>query len=168
MKLLGGSSQAFGGFSKPLEDLLEPLWCHFYRVFHSDCLLKKRRFSACFHLGKCGKAATYSLDTPILGEECEDLLSLTILASFDTLFKSQIGIFSKRRISQSLTLHLSLRGKKAECATETSLCCLINYSVYLGMCFSVFMCIIESQGWTNSSPQQSERCAIIWQNFSGW
>ena len=139
-----------------------------YRVFHSDCLLKKRRFSACFHLGKCGDAATCSLDTPILGRECGTSLSLTILASFDILFKCQIGIFSKRRICQSLTLHLSLREKKAECATETSLCCLINYSVHLGMCFSVFMCIIESQGWTNSSPQWSERCAINWQNLFGW
>ena len=115
-------------------------------MFHSDCLLKKRRFSACFHFGKCGKAATYSLDTPILGEECEDLLSLTILASFDTLFISQIGVFSKGRISQSLTLHLSLRGKKAECTTEMSLCCLINYSIHLQMCFSVFLFVIESKG----------------------
>ena len=137
-----------------------------YREFLSDCLLKKRRFAACFYHGKCGKAAICSLDTPILGEECGRSLSLTILASFDTLFKSQIGIFSKRRISQSLTLHLSLRGEKAECATEMSLCCLINYSVYLEMCFSVVMCIIESQGWTNSTPYWSERCVINWQNFS--
>ena len=52
---------------------------------------------SCFYHGKCGKAAIYRLDTPILGEECKDLLSLPILASFDTLSSHENGIFTIQR-----------------------------------------------------------------------
>ena len=65
--------------------------------FTQTVFLKKRRFSACFYHGKCGKAATCSLDTPILGEECEDLLSLTILACFDTISSHENGIFTNQK-----------------------------------------------------------------------
>ena len=66
-------------------------------MFLSDCLLKKRRFAACYYHGKCGKAAIYSLDTPILGEECEELLTLTILASFDAISSHENGIFTNQK-----------------------------------------------------------------------
>ena len=69
----------------------------FYRVFLSDCLLKKRWSAACFYLGKCSKAAICSLDTPILGEEYEGLLFSTILAIFDTLSSHENGIFTNQK-----------------------------------------------------------------------
>ena len=39
----------------------------------------------------------YSLDTPILGKECEELLTLTILASFDTISSHENGIFTNQK-----------------------------------------------------------------------
>ena len=65
-----------------------------YRVFLSDCLLKKTTVCSLFLSWQVWQAAICSFNTPILGEEREELFALTILESFDTLSSHENGIFT--------------------------------------------------------------------------
>ena len=69
-------------------------------ILFANSLYRKRFHSSptCFYNCKCGKAAICSLVIPILAEECKELLSITILANFDTLSSHENGIFTNMTI----------------------------------------------------------------------
>ena len=96
----------------------------------AQTVFKKKRWILAFcHHGKCGKAAFCSSDTPISGQECGELLSLTILPSFDIHISDQNGIFTGWKWAD--LWYFSLEGKKSECITKMFLFCLLFYNIHL-------------------------------------